>query len=126
MNTLLQHIEWLDKRVQLAAIEKDYVIFAMQEYARKYHESKVKNLGICSVSGSAFTLASEEYPATYETGAWDGKRSDVLILLLEDGKYVTGRLYSGFMDGSEFNNWYDATDSEMELTNVEAWAVIPK
>lgn len=78
------------------------------------------------VRGSSFTLASEEHPITYETGAWDGKRSDVLILLLENGRYATGRLYSGFMDGSEFNDWYDDTDSEIELTNVEAWAVIPK
>ena len=45
-----QYIEWLDKRVQLSAGEKDYVIFAMQEYARKHHESKVKNLGLFSVS----------------------------------------------------------------------------
>jgi hypothetical protein len=46
MNLLLQQIEWLQKRVELHTYDRDYVIFAMQEYARKYHESKVKELNL--------------------------------------------------------------------------------
>ena len=40
MDKLLEsHIEWLERRVELTPTGRGYVIFAMKEYARKFHES---------------------------------------------------------------------------------------
>lgn len=68
-----------------------------------------------------WTEIEEGLPICYESGSWDGKRSDNVLVELEDGTYDVGVLYSGYMDGSEFNDWYSKNDYEI---NVVSWKKI--
>ena len=54
---------------------------------------------------------SEELPNTYESGDWDGLRSEFVIALWKDGDWTKARLYSGILDGEKFNDWYDESDA---------------
>lgn len=58
-------------------------------------------------------------PYCYESGEWDGQRSDFLLVKDRNEDYHVVRMYHGFMDGSEFGNFYDRNDYEVE--NVEYW-----
>lgn len=64
----------------------------------------------------------ERRPIAYKTGMWDGKKSDKIIVADEYGKYYIAEMYEGFMDGSEFCDFYDYRD--FEIKNVEYWAEI--
>lgn len=59
----------------------------------------------------------------YETGNWDGKRSDKLLLLSDDGEHWTGTAYEGFMDGSYFLDFYDKND--YKIKGVTHWQPLP-
>ena len=52
----------------------------------------------------------DKLPITYKTGDWDGKRSDLVICTLDNAKYCIARLYSGKIDGFEYNDWVDEDD----------------
>lgn len=62
------------------------------------------------------------HPTALETGEWDGKRSDWVLVVDETGLPRVGRVYSGRMDGSEFNDYYDTHD--YELKGVTHWRKI--
>jgi len=49
-------------------------------------------------------------PHVYESGNWDGKRSDEVVAEDVNGKKYVARIYSGAMDGSEFLEWVDSND----------------
>lgn len=68
--------------------------------------------------------ADKELPITYKTGNWDGKKSDEVIVEDKQGERFLAVLYSGFIDGSEFNDWY-STISDFELTNIINWCNLP-
>lgn len=54
----------------------------------------------------------ERLPIAWETGNWDGKRSDFVNIKTKDGLLGIGRIYRGFIDGAEFNDWYDSDDCD--------------
>lgn len=56
----------------------------------------------------------ENLPICAETGSWDGKRSDYVLVKFQDGNWSKAILYSGFMDGHKFNDWYDERDYEIK------------
>ena len=64
-------------------------------------------------------------PTTYETGDWDGKRSDFVVVKTDRDEYLIARLYSGFMDGSSFNDWYTGDDYTVQ-GNVVGWSELPE
>ena len=66
---------------------------------------------------------TDKKPHSYETGNFDGKKSDQLLFCDDNGKYFVGVCYQGFMDGSEFCDIYDENDFEVE--NAVYWAEIP-
>jgi len=66
---------------------------------------------------------SEQKPYSYKTGHWDGKMSDEIMFVDESGIYYVGKCYQGVMDGSEFCDFADQNDFEVE--NVTHWANIP-
>jgi hypothetical protein len=66
----------------------------------------------------------KQLPITYKTGDWDGKKSDEVIAEDADGKKYIAVLYSGFMDGSEFNDWY--TNDDWCLSRIVRWFSIPE
>lgn len=66
---------------------------------------------------------NESKPHAWETGNWGGKKSDYVFVLDKDGRADVCEMYEGFIDGSEFINFFDADDNEIE--NVVKWAYIP-
>ncbi|PCI96642.1 MAG: hypothetical protein COB15_09650 [Flavobacteriales bacterium] len=67
---------------------------------------------------------TDDLPITFEDGDWDGLRSESVVVRTTDNEKLTARLYSGTLDGSKFNNWYDS-NSDLEIDNVEAWLYLP-
>ena len=66
-----------------------------------------------------------EKTIAYETGEWDGKRSDEVVVQTDiDTKHIA-RLYEGVMDGSEFSNWVESDDYEFSREIVR-WLKLPE
>lgn len=64
----------------------------------------------------------ERLPIAYETGLWDGKRSDFVIGRDNKGTWYKLRIYETFMDGSHKIEWCEEDDS-VQL-NIIAWREI--
>lgn len=69
---------------------------------------------------------AERLPHAYQTGDWDGKRSDQVMIQLKDNIVCIGVLYEGFIDGEEFQDWYsiDAEGQEWDRVNPLYWREI--
>jgi hypothetical protein len=65
---------------------------------------------------------TEKRPLAYKTGMYDGKKSDKILVADEFGNYYIAEMYEGFLDGSEFCDFYDQND--FEIKNVEYWTEI--
>ena len=61
-------------------------------------------------------------PITYETGNWDGKRSDVVICFLKNGEYQLCIVYE--FERETLLCWVDILDFEVE-EQIIMWAYIP-
>lgn len=64
----------------------------------------------------------EKKPLAYITGIFDGKKSDKVLACDRNRKYHIVEMYEGFMDNSEFCDFYDCED--YEITNITHWTVI--
>lgn len=53
-------------------------------------------------------IKTDGMPLTYRSDDWDGKMSDQLVFEDKLGKRYLGHYYDGFLDGSEFKDWYDS------------------
>ena len=78
------------------------------EKVKKEYEEKLRWIPI-----------EEKYPICYESGEWDGLRSEEIIFKCKNGDKYIGRLYSGFLDGSEYNDFTDI--SSFIIPNVTEW-----
>ena len=65
-----------------------------------------------------------ETPLCYETGAWDGKRSDEIVAEDDIGRKHIARVYEGFMDGNKFCDWIDGDDYVIDREIVR-WLKLP-
>jgi hypothetical protein len=65
------------------------------------------------------------HPIAYETGEWDGKRSDEVIAVDDIGRKIIARVYTGIMDGSEFIDWVDIDGNIIDRPIVK-WFKIPE
>lgn len=61
-------------------------------------------------------------PIATESGAWDGLRSDKILVATRMQTIHIARMYEGTMDGSHFRNFYD--DRDFEINHVILWAEI--
>ena len=52
-----------------------------------------------------WTYTKDQLPMCYQTGNWDGKRSDLVVGETINGKQFLGCCYEGTMDGSYFFDW---------------------
>ena len=68
---------------------------------------------------------NNEMPITYETGVWDGKRSEEVLVVDDIGRKMVARLHEGTMDGSHFKEWYDNEDYCINREIVK-WLSIPE
>lgn len=66
---------------------------------------------------------TERKPHCFESGNWDGLRSEYVVVWDSNGDSAIARLYSGFIDGSEFNEFY--SNSDFELQNIVSWMPLP-
>lgn len=65
-------------------------------------------------------------PIAYESSEmWDGKRSNLVLAKSCLDEYHVARLYSGFMDGHEFNDWCDKNDCQINDVIV-GWVKLPE
>ena len=64
----------------------------------------------------------QKKPLAYKTGLFDGKKSDKVLVADQFGKYNIAEMYEGFIDGTEFCDFYDSKDCEIK--NVKFWAEI--
>jgi len=67
----------------------------------------------------------DQTPLCYQTGEWDGKRSDIVLCVDKNGGIHLAQCYEGFMDGSEFFEWYDKDDFEL-CVEIVRWVEINK
>lgn len=70
-------------------------------------------------------IENNETPITYETGVWDGKRSEEVLVVDDIGRKMVARLYEGTTDGSHFKEWYDNEDYGVDREIVK-WLSIPE
>ena len=54
---------------------------------------------------------NEQKPLAYMTGMYDGKKSDEVIAEDENGKRYLATYYEGYLDGENFEDWYDNRDN---------------
>lgn len=71
-----------------------------------------------------WVMASDRTPMCYESGGWDGLRSDFVACVDDKGIPHIARVYEGFLDGSEFRDWYGEFD--YEISNVVKWTYLPQ
>lgn len=64
----------------------------------------------------------EGNPICFESGNWDGKRSDLVLVETKQGRFYIARMYSGTMDGSTFNDWCDQNDAYLQ--DIIQWKII--
>ncbi len=67
----------------------------------------------------------KEQPMCWQSGDWDGKRSDLILCVDEREEYHLARYYKGFMDGSNFCDWYDKDGFSIQ-PEVLYWMYLPK
>lgn len=61
-------------------------------------------------------------PLAYQTGDWDGKKSDKVLVCALSGKYYVAEMYEGVIDGNEFCRFYDIND--FEIQHIAFWTEI--
>jgi len=60
-------------------------------------------------------------PVAYQSGDWDGLKSDKVLVCTIRRKYYVVEMYHGILDGEEFCDFYDG---DVEVKNVAFWAEI--
>jgi hypothetical protein len=63
-------------------------------------------------------------PHAYQTGCWDGKKSDEVLVCTRSGLFHVAVMYHVIMDGSESFDFYDSRD--FDIQNVEYWTEIDR
>jgi hypothetical protein len=61
-------------------------------------------------------------PIAAESGDWDGLRSDKVLVCDKYGTYHIAVMYEGFLDGSDFCDFFDNHD--FEVKDVVFWLEI--
>jgi len=74
---------------------------------------------------NTWILIEKEKPICTQTGNWDGKKSDEILVKDFRGKHYIAVCYQGFMDGSEFCDFY-TVDGEYQIDSVLYWSKIPE
>lgn len=69
-------------------------------------------------------VEKNEFPNCWEAGEYDGRRSDIVVAQDNTGLLHVARMYRGFMDGSEFKDWYDSDDVDFGNAMIVRWKEI--
>ena len=65
----------------------------------------------------------KQKPYCWETGDWDGKRSDIVLCVDEVDNNHLAHCYEGCIDGCHFFEWYDKDDFELQV-EIAYWVSI--
>jgi hypothetical protein len=76
-----------------------------------------------SLNGGKMIRVKDREPMCYQSGNWDGLKSDQLLVVDNKDAYHVCVAYSGILDGSKFLDFYDTSD--FEVKNVVAWQSLP-
>lgn len=68
---------------------------------------------------------SKRKPLATETGGWDGKRSDQILVCTRSGQYHVAVMYHVIIDGSETYDFYNSNE-DFEIKNVQYWTEIDR
>lgn len=66
---------------------------------------------------------ADKLPLTLPRNGWDGKVSDLVLMRNSEGRIFVGHFNDGFIDGTEFNEWY--TENEFTVHGINYWCEIP-
>lgn len=66
----------------------------------------------------------DETPLAYETGGWDGKRSDFVLAKNKWGNVYIARTYEGIIDGNKFCDFAEKDDTI--LSHIVEWRPIER
>ena len=84
---------------------------------------------VLQVENNGWIEVNDALPLCVSTGDWDGKQSEIILAETITGKKFLAQCYEGFMDGSDFYDWYqvDEINSNDWLINesVSRWMKIP-
>ena len=82
-----------------------------------------------AVQGNPWIYSEDQLPICYEIGDWYGKKSELIIGETINGKKFLGCCYEGFIDGTNFFDWYqvDEINKNDWMVNVPVirWMNIP-
>lgn len=67
---------------------------------------------------------SKRKPLATETGGWDGKKSDKILVCTRSRQYHVAVMYHVIMDGSESFDFFD--DKDFDIQNVQYWTEIDR
>lgn len=70
-----------------------------------------------------WVLIKDKLPLCYKTGNWDGQQSDQVLIEYVSGGYDVAVLYEGFIDGSNYSDWYD-TNGLSIVESIKQWRKI--
>ena len=111
------------KNIKMKTIED-----AAKEYASNLSSSEVfksqhdKDFRAGAEFGQTWIPIEDELPMAYEVGEWDGLRSDFVLVKNQFGDWNKGQLYSGTLDGHQFNDWCD--EDGYYFSNITHWRPI--
>lgn len=118
---------YLDKEINLLEGYKKEGTASYYQSRKLAEYRKIKQLLMHSVVDGK-TIQWQELgrhtPHCYETGDWDGKRSDFMLVVVDGTEIQMARAYGGTMDGSRFLDFYDKNDYEI-IGNISHFADLP-
>ena len=88
-------------------------------------ENENKDLN-ATIGNSIWQNPESRKPLCYQSGDWDGKRSDSVLVELKNSNYVVAVCYEGIIDGCRFFDWYYGVDEwGLKESEVKRWMKIP-
>jgi hypothetical protein len=115
MKTIEQRAKEADDRLSdLLTIEQTDNMSASDNYILGYKDGFKE--------ATRWIPVEEETPLAYETGGWDGKRSDFVLAKNKWGNVYIARTYEGIIDGSKFCDFAEKDDSI--ISNIVEWRPI--
>ena len=65
-----QRISWIEQRVELSELAKEYIAFQMMQFAKYYHEQQVKSVDLADVGKRSF-VATDVHGVLFHDGFAD-------------------------------------------------------
>ena len=124
MNKILNYLENQIKPLERRKEENSLSNYGEGSlYSLKDLKEQLAIHGVLNCKNNKWNDLTKQTPHCWETGNWDGKRSDYVITLNDKMEFNVAVAYEGTMDGSRFLDFYDKHDFEVE--NVSYWMEFP-